>query len=100
MEALTFLGDPTRREIVEVLLNHPEDAGSLAERFPISRPAVSRHLRVLREAGIVRAEVRAQRRVYHVEPGPFRSAEIWIEEHRGFWAEKLDSLDDHLKETS
>ena len=53
MHGIAVLGDPVRREIVEVLLDHPEDAGTLAQRFPISRPAVSRHLRVLREAGVL-----------------------------------------------
>lgn len=98
MQALATLGDPVRREIVEVLLDHPEDAGTLASRFPISRPAVSRHLRVLREAGLVRSETVAQRRIYHVEPEPLRAADEWIQRHREFWTERLDALTTHLEE--
>ena len=98
MQALATLGDPVRREIVEVLLDHPEDAGTLASRFPISRPAVSRHLRVLREAGLVRSETVAQRRIYHVEPEPLRAADDWIQRHRAFWTERLDALTTHLEE--
>ena len=98
MEALAALADPVRREIVETLLDHPEDAGTLAARFPISRPAVSRHLRVLREAGLVRAERHAQRRIYHVEAAPLREVDDWIARYRGFWTDKLDALDRHLRE--
>lgn len=98
VNALAALGDPVRREIIEVLLDHPEDAGRLAERFPISRPAVSRHLRVLREAGLVRSETEAQRRVYHIEPQPFQEAEAWMSRYRSFWNDRLDRLDEHLKE--
>ncbi len=96
MHGIAVLGDPVRREIVEVLLDHPEDAGTLAERFPISRPAVSRHLRVLREAGLVRSETVAQRRVYHVEPEPLREADAWLARYRPFWEDRLDRLATHL----
>ena len=96
MHGIAVLGDPVRREIVEVLLDHPEDAGTLAERFPISRPAVSRHLRVLREAGLVRSETVAQRRVYHVEPEPLRAADAWLARYRSFWEDRLDRLATHL----
>lgn len=98
MHALGALADPVRREIVEVLLDHPEDAGTIAARFPISRPAVSRHLRVLREAGIVRSESVAQRRIYHVDPEPLRVADDWFARHRSFWADRLDDLEHHLEE--
>lgn len=98
MHALAALGDPVRREIIEVLLDHPEDAGTIATRFPISRPAVSRHLRVLREAGLVRSETVAQRRIYHAEPEPLRAIDDWVQRHRSFWAERLDALESHLEE--
>ena len=86
MEALNALADPIRREIVEVLMDRPEDAGTLAARFPVSRPAVSRHLRVLREAGLVRVEADAQRRVYHAEVEPLREVDEWLARYRVFWA--------------
>ena len=98
MHAMAALGDPVRREIIEVLLDHPEDAGTLAGRFTISRPAVSRHLRVLREAGLVRVEPSAQRRVYHVQPEPMRDLDAWVQRHRAFWADRLDALDAHLED--
>jgi DNA-binding transcriptional ArsR family regulator len=98
MQALGLLADPIRREIIETLLEHEEDAGSLAARFTVSRPAVSRHLRVLREAGLVRVETEAQRRVYHVELTPLAEIDDWIGRYRRFWTEKLDVLDTYLEE--
>jgi DNA-binding transcriptional ArsR family regulator len=100
MEALAALADPVRREIVEVLMDHPEDAGTLAARFPISRPAVSRHLRVLRDCGLVRSETVAQHRIYHAEAAPLREIDDWVSRYRAFWMEKLDALDTHLQEES
>lgn len=98
MEALAALADPIRREIVETLLVASEDAGSIASRFDVSRPAVSRHLRVLREAGLVSVERDAQRRVYHIEPGPLNEIDGWLARYRKFWTTKLDALDTHLEE--
>ncbi len=98
MEALAALADPIRREIVETLLVAPEAAGSIASRFDVSRPAVSRHLRVLREAGLVSVERDAQRRVYHIEPGPLNEIDDWMTRYRKFWTTRLDALDAHLEE--
>ena len=96
MQALAVLADPIRREIVETLLEGPQDAGTIASRFSVSRPAVSRHLRVLREAGLVRSETDAQRRIYHVEPAPLMEVDDWLARYRSFWSERLDRLDAHL----
>jgi DNA-binding transcriptional ArsR family regulator len=98
MQALAALADPIRREIVENLLVKPEDAGSIASRFDVSRPAVSRHLRVLREAGLVSVEQDAQRRIYHIESAPLAEVDEWITRYRSFWTEKLNALDAHLEE--
>ena len=98
MQVLTALADPIRREIVEVLLEHPQDAGTIAKRFPVSRPAVSRHLRVLRESGIVRSETVAQRRVYHVETAPLEELDDWLTQYRQFWTDRLNKLEQHLEE--
>lgn len=95
---MAVLADPIRREIVETLLDHPEDAGTIASRFDVTRPAVSRHLRVLREAGLVRVEVDAQRRIYHVEPEPLAEIDAWLSRYRSFWADRLDALAIHLEE--
>ena len=98
MQVLAALADPIRREILEVLLDHPQDAGTIARRFPVSRPAVSRHLRVLRESGIVRSETVAQRRVYHVETAPLKELDDWLTSYRMFWTDRLDKLEQHLEE--
>jgi DNA-binding transcriptional ArsR family regulator len=97
MQTLAALADPIRREIVEVLLEHPQDAGTIARRFPVSRPAVSRHLRVLRESGIVRSETIAQRRVYHVETAPLEELDDWLTHYRQFWTDRFDKLEEHLE---
>ncbi len=82
MLVLAALADPVRREIVELLADGELGAGEIAARFPVSRPAVSRHLRVLREAGLVASEVRAQRRVYRLERGPLAQLDAWLDRFR------------------
>jgi DNA-binding transcriptional ArsR family regulator len=74
VEALAALADPTRRELVALLARGELAAGELAERFPVSRPAISRHLRVLREAGLVRSRVEGRRRLYALDPRPAAGA--------------------------
>jgi DNA-binding transcriptional ArsR family regulator len=96
MDVLAALADGTRRRIVELLVERPRSAGELAGEFATSQPAVSRHLRVLREAGLVRAEVAGQRRIYHLEPGPLAELDAWLARYRGFWAQRLDALDTEL----
>ncbi len=82
MLVLAALADPVRREIVELLADGELGAGEIAARFPVTRPAVSRHLRVLREAGLVAGEVRAQRRVYRLERGPLAQLDAWLDRFR------------------
>jgi DNA-binding transcriptional ArsR family regulator len=94
---LAALGDPTRRAILELLAGGEQDAGSIAARFPVSRPAVSRHLRVLREAGLVRVRPDAQRRLYSLDPAPLAELDAWLDRYRGFWANRLDALDVHVR---
>jgi DNA-binding transcriptional ArsR family regulator len=96
MDALAALADPTRRRIVELLAEREHDAGELAAEFPVSRPAVSRHLRVLRDIGLVRARGEAQRRVYSLEPAPLAEVDAWLARYRGFWTNRLDALDTQL----
>ena len=96
MEALTALADPTRRAIVALLAAGELAAGELAGRFPVSRPAISRHLRVLREAGLVRARVDGQRRVYALDPRPLSELDAWLAPYRRFWAQRLDALDTEI----
>ncbi|MQA32871.1 ArsR/SmtB family transcription factor [Modestobacter roseus] len=96
MEALGALADPTRRQIVALLAAGEQGAGELAERFPVSRPAVSRHLRVLREAGLVRVRAEGQRRVYALDPAPLAELDAWLAPYRRLWAQRLDALDTEI----
>jgi DNA-binding transcriptional ArsR family regulator len=91
------LADPTRRRVLELLADRELSAGELAASFPLSRPAVSRHLRVLREAGLVRSRGEAQRRVYSLDPAPLAEVDEWLEAYRRFWTGALDRLERHLE---
>lgn len=97
MQALEALADPIRRHIVELLAERERDAGEIASHFDVSRPAVSRHLRVLREHGLVQARGEAQRRVYSLDPAPLEEIDAWLAHYRGFWTNRLDALDVQLR---
>ena len=93
MEAvLRALADPSRRTIVGRLSRGPVTAGELAAMFPIARPGVSRHLRVLREAGLVEVRAEAQRRVYSLRPEPLAEIDAWLGTYRALWEQRLDAL--------
>ncbi len=98
MNALEALADPTRRQIVELLAERERSAGEIAAHFSVSRPAVSQHLRVLRERGLVRAREEAQRRLYSLDPGPLAELDAWLARYRSFWAGRLDALDTELRQ--
>jgi DNA-binding transcriptional ArsR family regulator len=98
VKAAVALTDPTRRRIVELLAENELEAGDIAARFPISRPAVSRHLRVLRETGLVRVRADAQRRLYSLDPAPLAELDAWLERYRRFWSDRLDALDTELRD--
>jgi DNA-binding transcriptional ArsR family regulator len=97
VEVFEALADPTRRRIVELLAENERSAGEVAKHFRVSRPAVSKHLRVLREAGVVNARGEAQRRIYRLEPRALGEAEGWLARHRQFWEQRLDALQQHLE---
>lgn len=97
MKAFAALADPTRRSIVELLADGELDAGAIAAHFPVSRPAISRHLRVLREAGVVVSHPDGQRRVYVLEPQALAEIDGWLGRYRRFWADRLDALERHLE---
>jgi len=97
VDALAALADPTRRRILELLVDGEVAAGDLAEEFAVSRPAVSRHLRVLREAGLVRSRVEGQRRLYALDARPLAELDAWLEQYRTFWAQRLDALDTEIR---
>ncbi|HLU59184.1 MAG TPA: metalloregulator ArsR/SmtB family transcription factor [Pseudonocardia sp.] len=105
MDAFTVLADPLRREVVEMLADGPVTAGEIAARFPVTRPAVSRHLRVLRESGLVASEVRGQHRVYTLRREGLVELDRWLDRFRPLApveaapagpAARLDALDTEL----
>jgi len=89
---LQALSDQSRRTVLETLRGGPATAGELAELLPIARPGVSRHLRVLREAGLVEVRQEAQRRVYSLCPGPLVEVDEWLGRYRALWEQRLDAL--------
>jgi len=94
--AFVALADPIRRHIVELLLAGERTAGEIAAQFPVSRPAVSRHLRVLRETGLVRVGGEGQRRLYTLDSGPLEALDGWLGRYRALWTQRLDALDTGL----
>ena len=90
--ALRALADPSRRAMLSRLADGPLSAGELAEVLPIARPGVSRHLRVLREAGLVEVRPQAQRRVYSLRPEPLAEIDAWLGPYRALWQQRLDAL--------
>jgi DNA-binding transcriptional ArsR family regulator len=93
MEAvLRALSDESRRTMLDTLVGGPTTAGELAALLPIARPGVSRHLRVLREAGLVEVRQEAQRRVYRLRPDPLVEVDEWLGRYRTLWEQRLDAL--------
>ena len=91
------VSNPTRRQILDLLKAHDSAAGELVAAFPaLPQPAISRHLKILREAGLVSVSPRAQQRIYSLRPGGLRELDTWISLYRGFWSERLDRLETHL----
>jgi DNA-binding transcriptional ArsR family regulator len=89
---LQALADSSRRTLLEMLRARPATAGELAEALPIARPGVSRHLRVLREAGLVDVRQDAQRRIYSLRPEPLAQVDAWLDDYRALWQTRLDAL--------
>jgi DNA-binding transcriptional ArsR family regulator len=90
------LAEPNRRRILDLLRERERPVGELVAALRVSQPAVSKHLRVLREAGIVAVRVDAQRRLYRVRPEPLREIDAWLTPYRALWNERLDALEQHL----
>jgi DNA-binding transcriptional ArsR family regulator len=98
MAVTTFdvLAEPRRRDILDLLRVREHSVGELVEGISLSQPGVSKHLRVLREAGLVEVRIDAQRRVYRVRPEPLAEIDAWLEPYRRFWTDRLDALERHL----
>jgi DNA-binding transcriptional ArsR family regulator len=89
---LNALADESRRTVLEALRGHPASVNELAQLLPIARPGVSRHLRVLREAGLVEVRNDAQRRVYSLRPEPLAELDAWLEGYRALWQQRMAAL--------
>ena len=89
---LQALADPSRRAVLEILKDHPAPVAELADALPIARPGVSRHLRVLREAGLVEVRQEAQRRIYSLRPEALAEVDEWLDGYRALWRNRLDAL--------
>jgi DNA-binding transcriptional ArsR family regulator len=96
MEAFAALGDPTRRRIIELLAERELAAGDIARRFDMTAPAVSQHLKVLRNASLVRVRGEAQKRIYALEPSGLATIDAWLSRYRRFWNDRLDLLERRL----
>jgi DNA-binding transcriptional ArsR family regulator len=96
--ATTFevLAEPTRRRILDLLLEQPRSVGELVEQLGMSQPGTSKHLRVLRDAGFVQVRVDAQRRWYELRPEPLAEIDAWLQPYRQLWTKSLDALERHL----
>jgi DNA-binding transcriptional ArsR family regulator len=99
MTVFTALADPTRVAILDLLCRRERSVGELVDQFELTQPAVSQHLRVLKEAGLVASRAEAQRRVYSINPAPLRQLDRWLQRYRKFWAAELDALERHLDRT-
>jgi len=91
-----IIAEPNRRAILSLLLSSEQSVGGIERRLRMSQPAVSKHLRVLREAGFVEATVDAQRRLYRLKPEPLQEIDAWLAQFRRFWSAHVDALERHL----
>jgi DNA-binding transcriptional ArsR family regulator len=97
MRSLNVLADPTRQRIVEMLSTGALSSGEIARRFDVSAPAISQHLKTLRDAKLVRVRAQAQKRFYELDAEGFDELANWINRIRSFWSTKLDALEQELR---
>jgi DNA-binding transcriptional ArsR family regulator len=98
MSAYAALAEPHRRQILDLLRAGERPAGDLVKHLELSQPGVSKHLKVLREAGLVVARAEGKQRLYALRPEPLAEVAEWLEPYRAFWSSRLDTLERHLKE--
>ena len=98
MSAFAAVAEPSRRAILELLRQREHAVGELVDRLQLSQPGVSKHLRVLRDAGLVEARVDAQRRLYRLRAEPLAELDAWLAPYRELWGGRLDALEQHLDE--
>jgi DNA-binding transcriptional ArsR family regulator len=92
----SIIAEPNRRAILSLLASAERSVGDLEEELSLPQPSVSKHLRVLREAGFVESRVDAQRRLYRIRPEPLREVDAWLAQFRRFWSVHVDALERHL----
>jgi DNA-binding transcriptional ArsR family regulator len=97
MLSLEALADPTRRRIVELLAARDRSTGELVDEFDVSAPAISQHLNVLREAGLIRTRAEGQSRIQSLDPAGFDEIDAWLNRTRQFWSQRLDALERELR---
>ncbi len=91
-----IIAEPNRRAILSLLVLSEQSVGDIERQLRMTQPTVSKHLRVLREAGFVESTVDAQRRLYRLKPEPFQEVDAWLDQFRRFWSAHLDALERHL----
>jgi DNA-binding transcriptional ArsR family regulator len=96
MDTFAVLAEPTRRRILDELVVSERSVGELVQALAVSQPTMSKHLKVLLGGGLVSFRVSAQRRIYRVEPDPFRELDAWLDPYRRMWSRHLDALERHL----
>ena len=96
MESFQIIAEPNRRAILSLLVSSQQSVGEIERQLRMPQPTVSKHLRVLREAGFVESTVDAQRRLYRLKPGPFQEIDAWLAPFRRFWSAHVGALERHL----
>jgi len=96
MESFEIIAEPNRRAILSLLVSSQQSVGEIERQLRMTQPTVSKHLRVLRDAGFVESTVDAQRRLYRLKPEPFQELDDWLAQFRRFWSEHVDALERHL----
>jgi DNA-binding transcriptional ArsR family regulator len=94
--AFEVIAEPNRRAILGLLLSSQQSVGEIEQQLRMPQPTVSKHLRVLRDAGFVESTVNAQRRLYRLKPGPLQEIDLWLNQFRRFWSVHIDALERHL----
>jgi len=97
-DAFTAIAHPIRRQLLDLLAEQEQSVSQLAARFPISRPAISQHLKVLLDSGLVSEHRHGRERIYKLNPQPLRELDTWLERYRRLWEERFDRLDSFLRE--
>jgi DNA-binding transcriptional ArsR family regulator len=101
MDTFSAVADPTRRAMLDMLALRDRSAGDIVSTFPqISQPAVSKHLRILRDVGLVNVQIHAQQRIYRLQPKALAELDAWIAKYKTFWSDSLDVLEQHLSKNN